>query len=135
MKIYTIVHKYEVAGIVKSFIAEAERITGHKVVRWRNDGGGEFMNAELTTHLQKLGITVEKTIAYFHEQAGTVKRSNRTIHSIMRCILFGSELPKSFWGLAVASAGYLHNKTINVNTATKTPQAMFIGSKLQADDL
>lgn len=93
------------------------------------------MNEELTSHLMKLGITIEKTITYFHEQAGVVERSNRTIQSIMRCILFGSDLPKSFWGMAVASAGYLHNRTINVNTGTKTPQEMFLGTKPQADNL
>lgn len=82
-----------------------------------------------------MGISVEKTIPYFHEQAGVVERSNRTIQSIMRCILFGSELPKGFWGMAVASAGYLHNKTINVNTGNKTPQELFMGTKPQVDDL
>lgn len=135
MKIYTIFNKYEVTGLVKRFIAEAERLTGKKVKYWRNDGGGEFLNEELTNHLQELGVTLEKTIPYFHEQAGTVKRSNRTIQLIMRCILFGSELPKSFWGMAVASAGYLHNRTINVNTGSKTPQEIFIGLKPQADNL
>lgn len=53
----------------------------------------------------------------------------------MRCILFGSDLPKSFWGMAVASAGYLHNRTINANTGVKTPQEIFIGTKPQADNL
>lgn len=53
----------------------------------------------------------------------------------MRCILFGSDLPKSFWGMAVASAGYLHNRTINSNTGTKTPQEVFMGAKPQADNL
>lgn len=40
MKIYTIFNKYEVTGLVKRFIAEAERLTGNKVKYWRNDGGG-----------------------------------------------------------------------------------------------
>lgn len=136
VKIYTIVNKYEVTGLVKRFIAEAERLTDTKVVYWRNDGGGgEFLNDELTSHLTKLVISVEKTITYFHEQAGVVERLNRTIQSIMRCILFGSELPKSFWGMAVAYAGYLHNRTINVNTSIKTPQEIFLGTKAQADNL
>lgn len=37
--------------------------------------------------------------------------------------------------MAVASAGYLHNQTINVNTGTKTPQEIFIGTKPEADNL
>lgn len=40
VKIYTIVNKYEVTELVKRFIAEAERLTGKKVISWQNDGGG-----------------------------------------------------------------------------------------------
>lgn len=135
VKVYTIVNKYDVTGLVKRYIAESERLTGFKVVIWRNDGGGEFLNTELQSHLQALGITVEKTIPYFHEQAGVVERSNRTIQSIMRCILFGSDLPKTFWSMAVASAAYLHNRTVNTNTGTKTPQELFLGSRPQVNNL
>lgn len=60
VKIYTIVNKYEGTGLVKHFIAKAERLTGSKVVYWRSDGGGEFLNEELSSHLAKLGITMEK---------------------------------------------------------------------------
>lgn len=42
VKVYTIVNKYDVTGIVKRFIAEGERLTGFKVVTWRNDGGGRI---------------------------------------------------------------------------------------------
>lgn len=105
VKVYTITNKYETAGLVKFYIAESERLTGFKVVVWRNDGGGEFLNTELQDHLQKLGITVEKTIRYFHEQAGVVERSNRTIQSIIRCILFGSDLPKKLLEHGCGSGG------------------------------
>lgn len=135
VKIYTINNKYDVTSLVKRYIAEAERLTGFKVIRWRNDGGGEFMNAELSENLSKLGIVVEKTLPYFHEQAGVIERSNQTIQSIMRCVLFGSDLPKSFWAMAVAAAGYLHNRTINTNTGTVTPQEMFMKVKPQVDNL
>lgn len=54
VKIYTIINKYEVTGLVKRYIAEGERLTGKKVKSWRNDGGGgEFLNQELTEHFQK----------------------------------------------------------------------------------
>lgn len=43
VKIYNVVNKYEVAGLVKGFIGEAQRLTGQKVVYWRNDGGGNFL--------------------------------------------------------------------------------------------
>lgn len=135
VKVYTIVNKYDVSGLVKRYIAESERLTGFKVAVWRNDCGGEFLNTELQEHLQKLGISLEKTIRYFHEQAGVVERSNRTIQSIMRCILFGSDLPKTFWSMAVASAAYLHNRTVSTNTDGRTPQELFLKIKPQVDNL
>lgn len=135
VKVYTIQNKYDVTGIVKRFIAESERLTGLKVITWRNDGGGEFLNTELQKHMQDLGITLEKTIRYFHEQAGVVERLNRTIQSIMRCKLFGSDLPKTFWSMAVTSAAYLHNRTSNTNTDGKTPQELFLTIKPQVDNL
>lgn len=49
VKVYTIVNKYDVTGIVKQYVAEAERLTGLKVTYWRNDrGGGKFLNNKLT---------------------------------------------------------------------------------------
>lgn len=98
-------------------------------------GGGEFLNAELVNHLQALGVTLEKTIRYFHEKAGVVEQLKRTIQLIMRCILFESSLPESFWGLEVVSAAYLHNRTVNVNTGSVTPQELFMKVKPQVDNL
>lgn len=135
VKVYTIIHKYDVTGLVKRYIAESERLTGFKVVIWRNDGGGEFLNTEMQSHLQELGLTLEKTILYFHEQAGVVERFNRMIQSIMRCIPLGSDLPRTFWGMVVASAAYLHNRTINTNTKAKAPQELFLGVHAQVNNL
>lgn len=64
-----------------------------------------------------------------------VERSNRTIQSIMRCILFGSDLPQTFWSMAVKSAAYIHNCTMNTTTDGKTPQEMFLNLKPQVDNL
>lgn len=135
MKVYTIVNKYDFTGLVKRSVAESERLTGSKIIVWRNDSGREFLNGELQDYLQKLGITLEKTIRYFHEQAGVVERSNRTIQSIMRCILFGSDLPKTFWSMVVASAVYLRNRTVVTNTGGKTPQELFLNTKPQVENL
>lgn len=135
VKVYTISDKYDVTGLVKRFISERKRLTGFKVVVWRNNGGGEFLNGELQSHMQGLGIMLEKMIRYFHEQAGVFERSNRTIQSIMRCILFGSDLPQTFWSMAVKSAAYIHNCTMNTTTDGKTPQEMFLNLKPQVDNL
>lgn len=92
-------------------------------------GGGEFLNKELESFFTTQGISLEKTLRYFHEQAGIIERAQRTIQSTMRCLLFGSDLPKSFWSMAATTAAYLHNRTPNTNTGAKTPQEILLNEK------
>lgn len=110
-------------------MAEVERLTGSKIVFWRNDGGGEFLNKALESFFVERGISLEETLRYFHEQAGVVERAQQTVQSIMRCLLFGLDLPKSFWSLAATTAAYLHNRVPNSNTGDKTPQEILLGKK------
>lgn len=98
-------------------------------------GGGEFLNKELESFFTEKGISLEKTLCYFNEQAGVIEQSQRTIQSIMRCFLFESNLPKSFWGLAATTAAYLHNHTPNGNTNGKLPQEILLRQKPHAGHL
>uniref|UniRef100_A0A2N9H666 CCHC-type domain-containing protein n=1 Tax=Fagus sylvatica TaxID=28930 RepID=A0A2N9H666_FAGSY len=45
------------------------------------------------------------------EQNGVAKRKNRHIMSIVRCLLCGVHIPKSYWHMAVLTAVYLMNRT------------------------
>uniref|UniRef100_A0A2N9G3G0 Reverse transcriptase Ty1/copia-type domain-containing protein n=1 Tax=Fagus sylvatica TaxID=28930 RepID=A0A2N9G3G0_FAGSY len=45
------------------------------------------------------------------EQNGVAKRKNRHIMSIVRCLLCGMHVPKSYWHMAVLTAIYLMNRT------------------------
>lgn len=109
VRVSPLVNKYDATSVVKSYVAEVERLTGEKIVYWRKDGGGEFLNKSLETFFVEKGISLEKTLRYHHEQAGIIERSQRTVQSIMQCLLFGSDLPISFWSLAATKAAYLHN--------------------------
>lgn len=129
VRVTPLINKYDATGVIKRYVAEVERLTDLRIVYWRNDGGGEFLNKELETFFTSHGISLEKTIRYFHEQAGIIEQSQRTIQSIMRCLLFGSDLPKSFWSLAATTAAYLHNRIPNVNTDGKTPQELLLKEK------
>lgn len=127
--------KSEAPALVKGYIAEAERRTGCKVLFWRTDGGGEFVNKILKTFFIEKGISVQNSLPYVHEQNGIVERSNRTAQASMRVLLRDSGLPHSFWGLAMMTGTYLHNRTPNVNTQGKTPHERFFSTVPQADHL
>lgn len=135
VRVSPLVNKYDATSVIKNYVAKVERLTGHKIVYWRNDGGGEFLNKALETFFFERGISLEKTLRYFHEQAGVIERAQQTIQSIMRCLLFGSDLPKSFWSLAATTAAYLHNRTPNSNTDGKTPQEILLKEKPNVDHL
>lgn len=89
----------------------------------------------MSTFFARNGITVQNSLPYFHEQNGTIERANRTLQSIMRVLLRDSKLPQTFWGMAMTTGTYLHNRTPNSNTDSKSPQELFLGSKPQADHL
>lgn len=124
-----LINKYDATGVIKRYVAEVERLMGEKIVCWRNAGGGEFLNKELGSFFTSHGILLDKTLRYFHKQAGVIERAQRTIQSTMRCLLFGSDLPKLFWGLAATTAAYLHNRIPNVNMDGKTPQELLLREK------
>lgn len=135
VRVTPLINKYNATGVIKRYVAEVERLTGQKIKYCRNNGGGEFLNKELENFFGSHGISLEKTLRYFHEQAGIIERSQRTIQSIMRCLLFGSDLPKYFWSMAATTAAYLHNRTPNSNTDGKTPQELLLNEKPSIEHL
>lgn len=108
-KTYFLKNKFDVPSIIKTYIPEAERMTGMKLLYWRTDRGGEFINKTLGSYFREKGIHVQKTMPYFHEQNGNAERANRTAQSTMRVFLKDSKLPRAFWRLAICTGTYLHN--------------------------
>lgn len=135
MMTFLLKHKDEAPAQIKNYVAEAERRTGAKVLFWRTDGGGEFVNKILKKYFSEKGITVQNSLPYAHEQNGIIEHSNRTVQATMRVLLRDSGMDRNFWGLAILTGTYLHNRTPNVNTGGKTPHERFFGTIPQADHL
>uniref|UniRef100_A0A2N9IL56 Integrase catalytic domain-containing protein n=1 Tax=Fagus sylvatica TaxID=28930 RepID=A0A2N9IL56_FAGSY len=57
------------------------------------------------------GILQQLSCPYTPEQNGVAERKNRHIMSIVRCLLSGMHVPKSYWHMAVLTAVYLINRT------------------------
>lgn len=135
MKTYLLKSNNEAGPLIRTYIAEAERLTGLKIICWRTDNGGEFVNQMMKTFFGGKGISIQNSLPYFHEQNSSIKHANRTIQSIMLVLLRDSVLSQRFWGMAMITGTYLHNQTPNSNTEGKTPQEMFLKEKPQIDHL
>uniref|UniRef100_A0A2N9HH43 Integrase catalytic domain-containing protein n=1 Tax=Fagus sylvatica TaxID=28930 RepID=A0A2N9HH43_FAGSY len=57
------------------------------------------------------GILQQLSCPYTPEQNGVAERKNRHIMSIVRCLLSGMHVTKSYWHMAVLTAVYLINRT------------------------
>ena len=73
----------------------------------RSDNRGEYTSNEFKSYCSEKGIRHEKTVSSTSQQNDVAERMNRTIVEKIRCMLRIANLPKSFWGEAVATACYL----------------------------
>uniref|UniRef100_A0A2N9IAH8 Integrase catalytic domain-containing protein n=1 Tax=Fagus sylvatica TaxID=28930 RepID=A0A2N9IAH8_FAGSY len=77
----------------------------------RSDNGGEYISDAFCSQLNQKGILHQLTCPQTPEQNGVAERKNRHIMSIVRCLLCGMHVPKSYWHMAVLTAVYLMNRT------------------------
>ncbi|XP_071729311.1 uncharacterized protein [Rutidosis leptorrhynchoides] len=76
----------------------------------RSDNGGEFVNTSMQQFCQEKGIIHQTSCAHTPEQNGVAERKNRIILEITRALLIESNVPRSFWPEALATATYLINR-------------------------
>ncbi|UYV63669.1 hypothetical protein LAZ67_2005275 [Cordylochernes scorpioides] len=79
--LFCIKHKNEVLKHFDSYLARAERETGHKLKVLRSDNGLEYCNHEFKTRLEQLGIKHELTNTYSPPMNGVAERANRVLGS------------------------------------------------------
>ena len=127
--VYVIKKKSDVFRVFSEWKTEAEKSLGRSVKTLRTDNGGEFTSAEFEEYLRKEGIKHELTIPYCPEQNGVAERLNRTLVEMVRSMLADSELPKSFWAEALATATYLRNRSPTKAVEGKTPYEALYGVK------
>ena len=100
-----------------------ENQTKEKVQTVRSDGGGEFVNNDLSAWFDSKGIRHETTVAYTPEQNGRAERLNRTIAEPARTMLHAAGLPLSAWEECFKTSCYLRNR-LPTTGRPKTPFEM-----------
>ena len=94
----------------KAYRARAEKTSGKEIKALRSDSGGEYLSGRFKKYLAAAGIQHIVIPPYSPAQNGLAERMNRTIMDSARCILEDAGLGKEFWGYAVLTAAYVHNR-------------------------
>ena len=126
---YSIKKKSDIFQKFCEWKAEVEKSFGRSVKVLRTDNGGEFTSDEFKNYLKKEGVVHQLTIPKCPEQNGVAERFNRTLVEMVRSMLADSELPKSFWAEALATAIYLQNRSPTKPVEGKTPYEAIYGEK------
>ena len=87
-----------------------ERSRNAKVLTVRCGGELELTAGKMGAHFASGGITLQRTVAYAHQQNGKSERYIRTIEEGGQALLADSGLPMSFWLDAVLTRQYLVNR-------------------------
>src|SRR5258705_702976 len=112
---------------IRDFVRERQHQDKASVLRFRTDGGGEYVNQDLREFFTQNGIVHEITPAYSYESNGIAERFNRTIVTMARSMLTG--LPMAVWSEAIATAVYLKNRVPHKAVKESTPYEALHGNK------
>jgi len=123
--VYFLKHKNEVKNIIGTVIQKFKTDTGLKVQVLRTANGLEFVNNDVTSILQKYGISHQKTVPYTPEQSGKIERDNRIIVEVARTIIHSKNLDISFWAKSVNTVVYTLNLTGTAPVKGITPYELY----------
>ena len=127
--LYLLKSKDEVSTCISHFITEMDRKYGLKIQTLRTDNGTEYVNNTVNEILKKSGITHQTSIAYNPQQNGRAERINRTLLDKVGCMLIESDMHKKFWGEAIMTAAYIHNRSPKKSLNYQTPEEVWTGTK------
>ncbi|KZV38965.1 hypothetical protein F511_40717, partial [Dorcoceras hygrometricum] len=78
-----------------------------KIKKIHSDGGGEFVNARLSSHFQAEGIIHQISCPHTPEQSGMVERRHRMIRELGISMIFHCGAPLDLWVEAFITAVFL----------------------------
>jgi len=97
----------------QSFQAPVDSL-GYEIKRFRCDNGqGEYDNKTFRYVLMARGTTHEPCPPYAHHKNGVAERMIRTITENAQVMMIDSQAPVQFWGGAVNTTVYLHQRSPN----------------------
>jgi hypothetical protein len=77
----------------------------------RTDGEGSIAESQQCRNmLTKLGYMMQRTATDSSSQNGLAERPHQTLATMVRCLLYSSSLPVTFWADALVYATYINNR-------------------------
>lgn len=132
--VYFMRQKSEVASNVKRFVRLTQK-DGHNICFFRSDNGIEFINDEMKTFFDEMGIHHQRTVPYTSEQNGCVEREMRTVVESARTMIYSKQMSKKFWAEAVNTAIHVLNRTGTSNVVEKTPYELWYNRQAKINHL
>ena len=133
--IYLLKTKDGVQKCISHFITQMDSQYGLRIKVLRTDNGKEYINQQVERILEQSGITHQTSIAYNPQQNGRAERINRTLLDKVRFMLIESGMQKKFWGEAIVTAAYIHNRSPKKSLDHKTPEEIWTGTKPDLSNL
>ena len=118
-------HKSEA---LKEYQSMVEKQTGKSIKILRSDRGDEYLSTEFLDYLRDKGILSEWTPPYTPQLNGVAERRNRTLLDMVRSMMCFTDLPISFWGLALETAVYILYRVPSMSVSS-TPYEIWRGKK------
>ena len=100
-------------------------------------GGGEYTSAEWRAFATIPGHEFDHqlTAPYSPQQNGMCERLNRTLLEKMRCLMIWSELPKSYWDVALLHANWVRNRSPTSSLKGSLPIEAWTGRESKMKDV
>lgn len=131
--VYFMRQKSEVAGHIKNFVRQTQKVHGHGIGIVRSDNGTEYVNDELRAFFDELGIHHQRTVAYTPEQNGGAEREMRTIVESARTMIHSKQMDLKFWAEAVNAAVHVLNRTGTSTVQDTSPFELWFGKRPKID--
>ncbi|GKC56599.1 retrovirus-related pol polyprotein from transposon TNT 1-94 [Tanacetum coccineum] len=119
--IYFLKNKAEVYDRFTAFYAMIQTQFKKSIQIVRSNNGGEYMNSQMNIFFLSKGIVHQTTCPHTPEQNGVAERKNRLLLEMTRALIIESNVPKTFWPEALATATYLINRLPTKILKMKTP--------------
>jgi hypothetical protein len=93
---------------IQHFWEHVQTQFGKRIKRFHSDQGTEYLNQNVTKFFAQNGVIHTTSPAYNPESNGVAERINRTLTTMVRCMMPGDR--KFLWGEAYSTAVYLYNR-------------------------
>lgn len=104
-----------------------ENLFDRKIKYFQSDGGLEFDNSPLKTHLDSCGISFRKSCPHTQAQNGVTERKHCHLVEMTRTFLIRSNIPTSYWVDAVYAAVYTTNQLPTLTLENVSPFQKLFG--------